>query len=149
MPAPELPRRPLSPWPIGAATLAIFVALAAIFRDSYAALQVMFAVSLIIGLALAWTRRPTRPSSKTLRTAGETPRGQPSPSPAATAPDLPPVVKADQAADYLGVTVAEVIQEIQDGRMPGNQLGQHWLIRREALFTWLDGPYARDTRPTA
>jgi excisionase family DNA binding protein len=47
----------------------------------------------------------------------------------------------DEAADLLRVDTPAVIAAIRSGQMPGNQIGDHWRIRTEALLTWLDGPY--------
>jgi excisionase family DNA binding protein len=135
------PRRPLSPWPIGAAILGAFVALALFLRDSDLALEIMVAVALLVALLLAF-----RGTDKTQRQAQT--RGQVTPPATGTGPlrvarpaGNPEVMTVEEAAAYLRADVPTVVSEIEAGRIPGNRLGGHWRIRRLALDEWLDGAY--------
>jgi excisionase family DNA binding protein len=142
MPEPLPPRRPTSPWPIGAALLGAFVALAILFRGSYTALQIMFIVAVLIGLAATWNRSKSRPASG----AGAAAANKPTPRSTTTSAvpariSLPQVLTAKETADYLRVNENTVIGELQAGRLPENQIGSQWRIRREALVAWLDGAH--------
>lgn len=145
---PQPPRRPISPWPVGAGALAVFVMLSIILDGSFTALQIMFMAALLVGVAVTWSRTKPRPAPNRSSPPGRTFDGSPGTSGAGPAEvPLPPVVKAVDLAVYLDVDVADVIAEIQAGHMPGNRLGRHWLIRREALVVWLDGTHSAN-RPS-
>jgi excisionase family DNA binding protein len=119
-----------------------------ILRGSYTALQFMFITMILTGLVVTWNRAKTRPAEANQQPTAMSPVGQQPADVAALAHmEHPPVLKAEDAAAYLGVDVAEVVAEIQAGRMPGNRLGHRWLIRREALNAWLDGAFSRPGSP--
>jgi hypothetical protein len=143
MSQPQPPRRPTSPWLVGAGVLSTFVALAIFLKDSTLAVQVMIAAVL---LALLLMRYPKR---------GQVPGAVEAAAPSSTAPqqaasnsvrtpvvtDLPAVLTLKQAAEYLQHDPAVVAAELDAGRLPGNQLAGNWRIRRAALDDWLDGTY--------
>jgi excisionase family DNA binding protein len=49
---------------------------------------------------------------------------------------------AAEVASALRVDAKEVVTAISNGELPGNQLGDHWLVERQALIRWLQGKYA-------
>jgi excisionase family DNA binding protein len=149
---PRQPRPPISPWPIGAAILGAFVALALFLGDSSLAVQVMIAVALIVGLLLMRTSRraqpPGAPASNAIpssraETGGRRPSQAATPSPTAFPEDLPAVLTIDEVAAYLRSDVPTITAELQAGRLPGNRLGPDWRIRRRSLEIWLDGVFSR------
>jgi excisionase family DNA binding protein len=137
----------LSPWPIGAAVLGTFVALSIILRGSHTALQFMFIAVILAGLIVTWNRAKTRPAAPNQQPTTMSPGREQHTAVTSADATHPPVLKAEDAAAYLGVDVAEIIAEIQAGRMPGNRLGHRWLIRREALNAWLDGVHSGPESP--
>jgi len=148
MSEPQLPRRPISPWPIGAGVLGGFVALAIILNDATLAVELMTAVALLAGLFLMRRRKEDsgqdqhdgRPNFGQLTRQ----QGPWQSSPAASVPesaDLPAVLTVDEVASYLRSDVLVVIAELEAGQMPGNRVGPDWRIRRQALDAWLDGAH--------
>ncbi|GIM88833.1 helix-turn-helix domain-containing protein [Paractinoplanes toevensis] len=146
MSLPSQPRRPLSPWPIGAAILGAFVVLAIVFNNSLAAVQVMVVGALIVGLLLVRTSAKSRSSSVEAMT-GRKPESTEKPAPLRSAhliargDSLPAVLTIKDAADYLQSDIKTVTAELVAGRLPGNKLGGEWRIRTAALDLWLDGDY--------
>ena len=57
---------------------------------------------------------------------------------------LPPeVMTAEQAADFLQVDAAVVIEMAAAGKLPGRRLGGGWRFSRAALVDWLAEPEKR------
>jgi excisionase family DNA binding protein len=53
--------------------------------------------------------------------------------------DLPEVMNAEQAAEFLQVSPQTVLEMAEAGTLPGKKLGSHWRFSREALVAWLSG----------
>jgi excisionase family DNA binding protein len=142
MSQPPRPRRPLSPWPVGAAVLAVFIVLANFFHNSTLALELIVALAALIGLSLV--RRPARDgqaSQPTASSAGPLNVSQSSPllQPGGSiARDLPAVLTVDEVAAYLRYDAQTIAAELDAGRLPGNKLRGEWRVRRVALDAWLD-----------
>jgi excisionase family DNA binding protein len=54
--------------------------------------------------------------------------------------DPPEVLNAGQAAQFLQVEEAVVIELAEAGRLPGRKLGKAWRFSRAALVEWLSAP---------
>jgi len=54
--------------------------------------------------------------------------------------DPPEVMNADQAAQFLQVEEAIVIELAIAGKLPGRKLGTAWRFSRAALVAWLAAP---------
>jgi excisionase family DNA binding protein len=52
----------------------------------------------------------------------------------------PEVLSAEQAAQFLQIEVAVVIEMAESGLLPGRKLGEAWRFARAALVTWLSRP---------
>jgi len=55
----------------------------------------------------------------------------------------PEVMDPEQAADFLQIEAATVIEMAEAGKLPGRKLGKHWRFSRAALVAWLSGPEKR------
>jgi excisionase family DNA binding protein len=69
-------------------------------------------------------------------------------APAGAAPQGPPsdVLTPAEAAGFLRVPEAAVVQEAEAGRLPGRKIGADWRFSRLALAEWLKAPPA-EPRP--
>lgn len=54
--------------------------------------------------------------------------------------DPPEVMNAKQAAQFLQIEDAVVIEMAESGKLPGRKLGAGWRFSRAALVTWLSTP---------
>jgi excisionase family DNA binding protein len=54
--------------------------------------------------------------------------------------DPPEVMSAAQAAQFLQVEEAVVVEMAEDGELPGRKLGKAWRFSRDALVAWLAQP---------
>jgi excisionase family DNA binding protein len=54
--------------------------------------------------------------------------------------DLPEVLSVEQAAQFLQIDPAVVIEMAESGQLPGRKLGEAWRFARAALVTWLSRP---------
>ena len=54
--------------------------------------------------------------------------------------DPPEVMNAEQAAQFLQIEEAVVIEMAEAGKLPGRKLGAKWRFSRAALVAWLSGP---------
>jgi excisionase family DNA binding protein len=54
--------------------------------------------------------------------------------------DPPEVLSAAQAAEFLQIDEAVVIEMAESGQLPGRKLGAAWRFSRAALVTWLSRP---------
>ena len=50
---------------------------------------------------------------------------------------LPPIITAEEAAEFLRVNVKTVYAAIQQGQLPGRRVGKRLVIFRDALLQWL------------
>src|SRR5262249_13032651 len=57
--------------------------------------------------------------------------------------ELPEVMNAKQAAEFLQIEEKMVIELAEAGKLPGKRLGVAWRFSREALVTWLSTPEKR------
>ena len=57
--------------------------------------------------------------------------------------DPPEVMSAEQAAQFLQVELAVVVELAEAGQLPGRKLGRDWRFSRAALVAWLAQPEAR------
>lgn len=57
--------------------------------------------------------------------------------------DPPEVMDPEQAAAFLQIEPATVIEMAEAGRLPGRRLGKHWRFSRAALVAWLSAPEKR------
>jgi excisionase family DNA binding protein len=57
--------------------------------------------------------------------------------------DPPEVMNAAQAADFLQIEEALVVELAAAGKLPGRKLGAEWRFSRVALVAWLAGPEKR------
>jgi len=55
-------------------------------------------------------------------------------------PDPPEVMDPQQAAQFLQVDAATVVEMAEAGRVPGRKLGREWRFSRAALVAWLAEP---------
>jgi excisionase family DNA binding protein len=56
------------------------------------------------------------------------------------APDPPEVMSPEQAAQFLQIEPAMVVELAEAGKLPGRKLGAAWRFSRAALVAWLAGP---------
>jgi excisionase family DNA binding protein len=49
------------------------------------------------------------------------------------------ILTANEAANYLKVTVRTIYRLIREGRIPGCKVGGSWRFRRDILDDWLAG----------
>jgi excisionase family DNA binding protein len=56
--------------------------------------------------------------------------------------DPPEVMNTEQAAQFLQIEEAAVIELAEAGTLPGRKLGAVWRFSRQALVSWLAGPEA-------
>ena len=68
------------------------------------------------------------------------PRTQPTPSDKATHPELPVLTRAEAAA-FLRIPEAAVLDMVQQQGLPGRCIGQEWRFSRAALEVWLVTPH--------
>jgi hypothetical protein len=54
--------------------------------------------------------------------------------------DPPEVMNAAQAAEFLQIAEAVVIEMAASAKLPGRKLGAEWRFSRAALVTWLSTP---------
>ena len=54
--------------------------------------------------------------------------------------DPPEVLSVEQAAQFLQIEEAVVIEMAESGLLPGRKLGEAWRFARAALVTWLSRP---------
>src|SRR5688572_7102278 len=57
--------------------------------------------------------------------------------------DPPEVMNAEQAAQFLQIEEAVVIEMAEAGKLPGRKLGAAWRFSRVALVSWLATPEHR------
>jgi excisionase family DNA binding protein len=57
--------------------------------------------------------------------------------------DPPEVMNAEQAAQFLQIDEAVVIEMAESGKLPGRKLGAAWRFSRAALVAWLNTPEKR------
>ena len=58
-------------------------------------------------------------------------------------PELPEVMNAEQAGQFLQIDEAMVIEMAEAGKLPGRKLGPSWRFSRTALVAWLSAPEKR------
>ena len=51
---------------------------------------------------------------------------------------LPELLTPEQVADYLQMSVDEIVELLVSGEMPGSRLASKWRIRRGKLDEWID-----------
>ena len=56
------------------------------------------------------------------------------------APDPPEVMSPEQAAQFLQIEPAMVVELAEGGKLPGRKLGKEWRFSRAALVAWLAEP---------
>jgi excisionase family DNA binding protein len=57
--------------------------------------------------------------------------------------DLPEVMNAEQAGQFLQIKEAMVVELAEAGKLPGRKLGDAWRFSRAALVNWLSTPEKR------
>jgi excisionase family DNA binding protein len=57
--------------------------------------------------------------------------------------DPPEVMDPEQAAQFLQIEAATVVEMAEAGRLPGRKLGKVWRFSRAALVAWLSAPEPR------
>jgi len=57
--------------------------------------------------------------------------------------DPPEVMDPEQAAEFLQIEPATVIEMAEADKLPGRKLGKHWRFSRAALVAWLSTPEKR------
>jgi excisionase family DNA binding protein len=57
--------------------------------------------------------------------------------------DLPEVLNAEQAGQFLQIDEATVIEMAELDKLPGRKLGTSWRFSRAALVAWLSAPGQR------
>jgi hypothetical protein len=57
--------------------------------------------------------------------------------------DLPEVMNAEQAGQFLQIDERNVIELAEAGTLPGKKIGPVWRFSREALVAWLSTPGAK------
>jgi len=55
----------------------------------------------------------------------------------------PEVMDAEQAAEFLQIEEAVVVEMAEAGKLPGRKLGRAWRFSRAALVAWLSTPEKR------
>jgi|KBSMisStandDraft_5_1062788.scaffolds.fasta_scaffold1834382_1 excisionase family DNA binding protein len=58
-------------------------------------------------------------------------------------PAPPEVMNVEQAASFLQIEKATVVELAEAGKLPGRKLGKDWRFSRVALVAWLSGPETR------
>ncbi len=81
------------------------------------------------------TKPPAR--TKSVRTTGPVPAGEPSPIPPGGWPE---VLTLAEAAAYLWVPEAEVVRMVGPRGLPGRLVGSEWRFSRTGLEQWLRTP---------
>lgn len=56
------------------------------------------------------------------------------------------VLTAEEAAEYLAVSVKTIRQMASAGRLPGRHVGKEWRFSRQALLHWLAESSTEDDR---
>lgn len=56
------------------------------------------------------------------------------------------VLTAEEAAEYLAVSVKTIRQMASAGRLPGRHVGKEWRFSRKALLDWLAESSTADDR---
>ena len=54
--------------------------------------------------------------------------------------DVPEIMNAEQAGQFLQIDEKNVIELAEAGQLPGRKLGPVWRFSREALVAWLSTP---------
>jgi excisionase family DNA binding protein len=57
--------------------------------------------------------------------------------------DPPEVMNAEQAAQFLQIDEAAVLELAEAGKLPGRKLGSAWRFSRAGLVAWLSSPEKR------
>jgi excisionase family DNA binding protein len=57
--------------------------------------------------------------------------------------DPPEVMNAEQAAQFLQIEEAAVVELAESGKLPGRKLGASWRFSRAGLVAWLSAPEPR------
>ena len=57
--------------------------------------------------------------------------------------ELPEVMNAEQAGQFLQIKEAMVVELAEAGKLPGRKLGSSWRFSRAALLAWLSTPEQR------
>jgi excisionase family DNA binding protein len=57
--------------------------------------------------------------------------------------DPPEILNAAQAAQFLQIEEADVVELAEAGKLPGRKLGPSWRFSRVALVAWLSAPEPR------
>ena len=57
--------------------------------------------------------------------------------------DPPEVMNVEQAAQFLQIDEAVVVEMAEAGKLPGRRLGAAWRFSRAALVAWLSAPEKR------
>jgi excisionase family DNA binding protein len=57
--------------------------------------------------------------------------------------DPPEVLNVEQAAAFLQIAEATVVEMAEAGKLPGRRLGKEWRFARAALMAWLSEPETR------
>ena len=52
-------------------------------------------------------------------------------------PDVPEVMNAKQAGQFLQIDEKQVVELAEKGTLPGKKLGTQWRFSRDALVAWL------------
>jgi len=60
---------------------------------------------------------------------------------------LPELLTPEQVADYLQMSVDEVVELLVSGEMPGSRLASKWRIRKGKLDEWIDSQSVNGTSP--
>jgi excisionase family DNA binding protein len=61
--------------------------------------------------------------------------------------ELPEVLTAEQAGQFLQIPETAVLELAESGQLPGRKLGNVWRFSRAALVEWLSAPPGRAGRP--
>jgi excisionase family DNA binding protein len=148
-PRPRTPPPGVSPWFLGLIALGALFLLASAYGDDISLVLAGWLATVVIVGWLIYGRRmrrwlpPDAPTPNTIISQGVQPEPPDDISTRRPSKSIayPAVMTLDEAADFLRVDAPDVIAEIRSGRMPGNQIGDQWRIRTDALYAWLDGPY--------
>jgi len=57
--------------------------------------------------------------------------------------DPPEVMNVEQAASFLQIEKATLVELAESGKLPGRKLGKDWRFSRAALVAWLSAPETR------
>lgn len=55
--------------------------------------------------------------------------------------DYPEIMTMEQAAELLQVSTRTIHRMVQQGKMPGRQVGSQWRFEREQLHEWVRGEW--------